>query len=216
MAIPSAPPEELVDQFFLGDEEFVWGLEKMMDWRVSWNRAVARAWADPDFKLRLLDPRGANSALAEIGWPPPQGLTIYVKEPIAYEQPAEEGAEPVAVHMLEWEEDLHKRTWVKSVATNEVDGSTKRDSGGKPVLEPAKKHVALNGWSYKLDPAAAVVQGGGVKVAVPRKAEMLAAFATEVILKLPPVPKTPELRALALADYDGLSRAYPFTCCCCC
>jgi hypothetical protein len=80
----------------------------------------------------------------------------------------------------------------------------------KIVDRKSGEEVAANGWAYEVNLKK--------KTAVYRKEALLKALKTKVIMMLPPEPskKDAEFAPLALADYDGLSRAYPFTCCCGC
>jgi hypothetical protein len=70
--------------------------------------------------------------------------------------------------------------------------------------------VSANGWAYQINLKK--------KTASDRRDAMMQALKTKVTLMLPPEPpkKDAEFAPLALADYDGLSRAYPFTTCCVC
>jgi hypothetical protein len=79
----------------------------------------------------------------------------------------------------------------------------------KIVNRKSGEEVAANGWAYEVDLKD--------KKVIYRKAALLKALTTKVIMVLPPEPskKDAEFAPLALADYDGLSRAYPFTCCAC-
>jgi hypothetical protein len=79
----------------------------------------------------------------------------------------------------------------------------------KIVNRKSGEEVAANGWAYEVDLKH--------KTATYRKSALLKALKTKVIMMLPPEPskKDAEFAPLALADYDGLSRAYPFTCCAC-
>jgi hypothetical protein len=53
-------------------------LKESVNWDYQWGQIVGRAWADDDFKQRLLaDPSGA---LKEYDLPPPAGLRIEVLE----------------------------------------------------------------------------------------------------------------------------------------
>jgi hypothetical protein len=80
----------------------------------------------------------------------------------------------------------------------------------KIVNRKTGEEVAANGWAYQVDLKH--------KTVVYRKAALLKALKTKVVMMLPPEPskKDAEFAPLALADYDGLSRAYPFTCCTAC
>lgn len=153
----------------LGDEPVVWGIEKMMSWRLAWQRAVAKAWAIDDFRTRLLNSKTTHEALQEVGWEVPEGLEIEVR--------AAEG--------IEWDENV---------------------SQFKLVDRKSGEEVAANGWAYEVNMKK--------KTVVYRKSAMLRALKTKVVMSLPPEPpkKDAEFAPLALADYDGLSRAYPFTC----
>ena len=161
------------DDGTLGDEPVVWGLEKMIGWRLAWQRAIAKAWALDDFKARLLDKKTTHEALAEVGWDVPEGLEIEVK----------------LAKGLEWDENV---------------------SRCKIVDRKTGEEVSANGWAYRVDLKK--------KTATYQKAALLKALKNKVIMMLPPEPpkKDAEFAPLALADYDGLSRAYPFTCSCGC
>lgn len=67
-------------------------------------------------------------------------------------------------------------------------------------------HIAANGWASRLQSNGELHD---------RRNEVLKALKTTVVMRLPPPPDDPELFALAVADYDGLSRAYPMTCLTC-
>jgi hypothetical protein len=161
------------DDGTLGDEPVVWGLEKMVGWRLAWQRAVAKAWALDAYKVRLLDSKTTHLALKEVGWEVPEGLEIEIK----------------AAKGIEWDENISQCTIIN------------RKTG---------EEVAANGWAYEVDLKH--------KKVVYRKTALLNALKTKVIMTLPPEPskKDAEFAPLALADYDGLSRAYPFTCSCVC
>ena len=79
----------------------------------------------------------------------------------------------------------------------------------KIINRKSGEEVSANGWAYEVDMKK--------KTVVYRKSALLEALRTKVILSLPPEPpkKDAEFAPLALADYDGLSRAYPFTCTMC-
>lgn len=156
----------------LGDEPFAWGFEKMMNWRLAWQRAVAKAWAMDEYRSRLLEPSTTHEALKEVGWEVPEGLEIEIR----------------AGAGIQWDKDIAQ--------CRIIDRRTRRE-------------VAANGWAYEIDANNKVVY---------RKAQLLQALKTKVIMTLPPEPPTDlaEFAPLALADYDGLSRAYPFTTCACC
>ncbi len=157
----------------LGDEPFAWGLEKMMGWRLAWQRAVAKAWALDDYKERLLDKKTTHEALREVGWEVPDGLEIEIR----------------AATGVEWDKDVSKYKLID------------RNSG---------EEVAANGWAYDVDPRK--------KTVTYKKEALLKALKTKVVMALPPEPSkdSADFAPLALADYDGLSRAYPFTSCACC
>lgn len=157
----------------LGDEPVIWGLEKMITWRLAWQRAVAKAWALDEYRTRLLDRKTTHEALQEVGWEVPPGLEIEIK----------------LAKGVEWDENVSRCRFID------------RKSG---------EEVAANGWAYSVDMKK--------KTAVSKQAAMLKAMKTKVIMVLPPEPskKDAEFAPLALADYDGLSRAYPFTCSCLC
>jgi len=67
-------------------------------------------------------------------------------------------------------------------------------------------HIAANGWAAQVETTA-----HGAKLRDRRRA-LLKALKTTVGLRLPPKPADERFAALAVADYDALSRAYPFTC----
>lgn len=157
----------LSDPDVFGDEEQAWGMEKNLDWRLAWQRAVAKAWAYPAYRAKLLEQPAV--ALREVGWQVPAGLELKVE---------------AAPGSFEWDPKVHEGSW----------GST-------------SEHLAVNGW------AARVGADGQLK---DRRAEVLKALKTTVVLRLPPKPADDALAALAVSDYDGLSRAYPFTCAVCC
>jgi hypothetical protein len=158
----------LNDSDVFGDEGQAWGMEKDLDWRLAWQRAVAKAWAMPVYKARLLE----NTALAlrEVGWEVPKGLELRVE----------------LAGDLEWDASVHER-----------------------ALDPerAEGHIAANGWASRLEKDGELTD---------RRDEVLKALRTTVVMRLPPPPDDATLSALAVADYDGLSRAYPFTCCAIC
>jgi len=172
---PVAKTKEIHSEFTegtLGDEDFEWGLEKMVALRLAWQRAVAKAWALDDFRDRLLNPKTAHAALQEVGWDVPGGLEIEIRRGSGIE-------------------------WDKTIAESKI------------IDKKTGKEVAANGWAYELD-----AKGH----AVYRRAKMLHALRTKVTMTLPPEPPkdSAEFAPLALADYDGLQRAYPFTTCTCC
>lgn len=77
------------------------------------------------------------------------------------------------------------------------------------------KQVVANGWAYSLE--LHPKKNGASEVTLhDNRVKLLDALQTTVILKLPPKPNETELLPLASADYDGLSRAYPFTSCLTC
>lgn len=157
------------DQGTLGDEPIGWGIEKMIGWRLAWQRAVAKAWAIDDYKAKLLDSQTTHDALKEVGWEVPEGLEIEIR---------------IATG-IEWDENV---------------------SQCKLINRKTGEQVSANGWAYEVD-----LEN---KKVIYRKAALLQALKTKVILSLPPEPsrKDAEFAPLALADYDGLSRAYPMTC----
>lgn len=157
----------------LGDEPFGWGFEKMLGWRLAWQRAVAKAWALDDYRTRLLDATTTHEALREVGWEVPEGLEIEIR----------------AATGIEWDKNV---------------------SQFRIVDRKTGEEVAANGWAYRVDPKK--------KTVVYRKRELLQALKTKVVMVLPPEPsrESADFAPLALADYDGLSRAYPFTSCACC
>jgi hypothetical protein len=167
----------LGDPDVFGDEENLWGMEKSMDWRLAWQRAVARAWIDPSGYGAELK-KDSKAALRKVGYEVPDGLKIKIEDPL----------EPLA-----WDPTVRNFTWTKEVETGK---------GGKKSV--TKKEIAANGWACSPKPP------------FDRRAQVLRALETTVILRLPPRPTDQGLAALALADYDGLSRAYPFTCCAIC
>ena len=67
----------LNDSDVFGDEGQAWGMEKDADWRLAWQRAVAKAWAMPAYKARLLEQPAL--ALREVGWEVPKGLELRVE-----------------------------------------------------------------------------------------------------------------------------------------
>jgi hypothetical protein len=161
----------LSDPDVFGDEEQTWGMEKSADWRLAWQRAVAKAWAIPEFKTRLLEQPAI--ALKEVGWEVPKGLELKIE---------------LAGEGIAWDSRVHDGALISESA-----------AGG---------HIAANGWA-----AEATAQGSRLR---DRRTDLLKALRTTVVLRLPPQPKEEKFSALALADYDGLSRAYPFTCSCVC
>jgi hypothetical protein len=167
----------LGDPDVFGDEENLWGIEKNLDWRLAWQRAIARAWIDPTgYGAELKsDP---NAALKKVGWDVPAGLKIKVEDPL----------QPIA-----WDPNVRNFSWTKEV-------EVKRH--GKNHVET--KEIAANGWA------------SSPEAPFDRRAAVLSALETTIILRLPPRPADEALAALALADYDGLSRAYPFSCAVCC
>jgi hypothetical protein len=158
----------LNDSDVFGDESQAWGMEKDFDWRLAWQRAVAKAWAMPAYKAKLLE----NPALAlrEVGWEVPKGLELRVE----------------LADDVKWDASVHERT-----------------------LDPdrGEGHIAANGWASRLEKNGELTD---------RRDEVLKALRTTVVMRLPPSPEDAKLSALAVADYDGLSRAYPFTCSCAC
>lgn len=84
--------------------------------------------------------------------------------------------------IVEWDGSVHEHDW------------TKEGNGKK------KRPIAANGWASQ------------TKKPHDRREAVLRSLQTTVIFTLPPKPKDVNASALALADYDGLSRAYPFTC----
>jgi hypothetical protein len=161
----------LSDPDVFGDEEQTWGMEKSADWRLAWQRAVAKAWAMPEYKARLLEQPAL--ALKEVGWEVPKGLELKIE---------------LAGEGIAWDARVH-------------DGALDSVSG--------EGHIAANGWASRLETTA---QGSKLR---DRRTELLKALRTTVVLRLPPPPQDEKFSALAVADYDGLSRAYPFTCCAC-
>lgn len=161
----------LCDPDVFGDEEQVWGMEKDRDWRLAWQRAVAKAWAMPEYKQRLLEDPAA--ALKEVGWEVPKGLEIKVE---------------LAGEAAAWDAAVH-----------DLSADAAREGG----------HIAANGWAARVEQTAAVPKLRD------RRVELLDALRTTVVLRLPQPPQEERFAALAIADYDGLSRAYPFTCCGC-
>jgi hypothetical protein len=155
----------LNDPNVFGDEENAWGMEKSLDWHLAWQRAVAKAWIDPDYAKLLKS--NTSEALLEVGWEVPPGLEIIVRDPKT---------------IVDWDGTVHDHTWSKDVQ-------------GKK-----KKPIPANGWSAQSTKPH------------DRRDAILESLQTTVIFTLPPKPKDMKESALALADYDGLSRAYPFTC----
>jgi hypothetical protein len=162
----------LCDPDVFGDEEQTWGMEKDRDWRLAWQRAVAKAWAYPAYKQKLLEQPAL--ALREVGWEVPKGLVLKVE---------------LAAKEFAWDPGVHENSTESSAL------------GG---------HIAANGWAARTERTP-----HGTKLRDARS-EALEALKTTVVLRLPPAPDDEKLTALALADYDGLSRAYPFTCCTAC
>jgi hypothetical protein len=165
----------LNDEQVFGDEQNVWGFERSLDWRLAWQRAIAKAWAFPAYRDKLL--KHPSEALAEVGWDVPRGLKIKI--------------EAVSEDSISWDGEVHKHKLVR-------DGKT----------------IAANGWACKVE----IHKGknGSVEATVHDEREkLLDALQTTVTLKLPPRPKDSDLLALASADYEGLARAYPFTCMTC-
>lgn len=158
----------LNDSDVLGDEGQAWGMEKDFDWRLAWQRAVAKSWAIPAYRARLLEQPAI--ALREVGWEVPKGLELRVE---------------LAPPDLHWDASVHER----GVDADRADG-----------------HVAANGWAAQVDRSGQIVD---------RRDALLRALKTTVVLRLPPPPVEERFLALAVADYDGLSRAYPFTTCVC-
>ncbi len=158
----------LSDPDVFGDEEQSWGMEKSLDWRLAWQRAVAKAWAMPAYKARLLEQPAA--ALKEVGWEVPKGLELKIE---------------LAGEGIAWDPRVH-------------EGAL--DSGA------TEGHIAANGWASRLE---TTTEGAKLR---DRRTELLKALRTTVVLRLPPAPQDDKFSALAVADYDGLSRAYPFTC----
>lgn len=158
----------LNDADVFGDEGQAWGMEKDLDWRLAWQRAVAKAWAMPAYRAKLLEQPAL--ALREVGWEVPKGLELKVE---------------LAPEGLRWDASVHERT-----------------------LDPerADGHIAANGWASRLERTGELVD---------RRDEVLKALKTTVVLRLPPAPAEERFLALAVSDYDGLSRAYPFTCLTC-
>jgi len=161
----------------LGGEENGWGLEKSLDWRLAWQRAVARAWIDPGGYGSELK-SNPKAALAKVGWEVPEGVKIVVEDP---------------VHPIAWDPTVHDVTWTRQVEVQK---------GGKTEVET--KEVAANGWMCSPKPP------------FERRAEVLKALETTVILRLPPRPADERLAALALADYEALSGGYPMAAFCVC
>src|SRR5688572_995920 len=66
-------------------------MEKDLDWRLAWQREVAKAWALPMYKQKLLE----NPALAlrEVGWEVPKGLELRVE---------------LAAEGLQWDASVHE------------------------------------------------------------------------------------------------------------
>jgi hypothetical protein len=118
----------------------------------------------------------------------PTTTHLALKE-VGWEVPEGLEIEIKAAHGIEWDENI---------------------SQYKIVNGKTGEEVAANGWAYEVDLKA--------KKVVFRKSALLKALKTKVIMMLPPEPskKDVEFSPLALADYDGLSRAYPFTCCTAC
>jgi hypothetical protein len=158
----------LNDSDVFGDESQAWGMEKDLDWRLAWQRAVAKAWALPAYQQKLLE--SPALALREVGWEVPKGLELKVE---------------LAAEGVGWDASVHER-----------------------ALDPdrAGGHIAANGWASKLERHGELSD---------RRDEVLKALKTTVTMRLPPAPKEDRFLALAMADYDGLSRAYPFTCAVC-
>ncbi len=167
----------LGDPDVFGDEENLWGIEKNLDWRLAWQRAVARAWIDPTGYGSELK-SNPKAALKKVGWEVPEGLKILIEDPL---------------HPIAWDPTVRTFTWTKEVEVKK---------GGKPAVKT--KEIAANGWACSPRPP------------FDRRAEVLKALETTLVLRLPPRPADMDLASLALADYDGLSRAYPFTCAVCC
>jgi hypothetical protein len=161
-------PPGLSDTDVFGDEGQTWGIEKSLDWRLAWQRAVAKAWAVPEYKERLLEKPAL--AFKEVGWEVPNGLELKIEL-------AGEGAK--------WDSKVHER----STVSQGTDG-----------------HKAANGWASEVDAKGQLRD---------RRVELLKALRTTVVLRLPPKPEDDRFSALAVSDYDGLSRAYPFTCAFC-
>jgi hypothetical protein len=166
----------LGDPDVFGDEENLWGIEKGLDWRLAWQRAVAKAWIDPTGYGKELktDPK---AALLKVGYEVPAGLKIKIEDPL----------EEIA-----WDSTVRNFTWTKEV-----------EAGNGAKKGVVKKEMAANGWACSPKPP------------FDRRAQLLRALETTIILRLPPRPADDTLAALALTDYDGLSRAYPFTCAIC-
>ena len=159
----------LNDSDVFGDEGQTWGMEKDADWRLAWQRAVAKAWAMPAYKAKLLEQPAL--ALREVGWEVPKGLELRVE---------------LASDDFKWDPSVHER-----------------------AMDPerAEGHIAANGWASRLEANGELTD---------RRNEVLKALRTTVVMRLPPPPEDAKLSALAIADYDGMSRAYPFTCSCFC
>jgi hypothetical protein len=163
-----SPPPGLNDADVFGDEGQTWGIEKSLDWRLAWQRAVAKAWAVPAYRERLLEKPAL--ALKEVGWEVPHGLELKIEL-------AGEGAK--------WDSNVHER----ATGSHGIDG-----------------HKPANGWASDVDAKGELHD---------RRGELLKALRTTVVLRLPPKPEEDKFLALAVSDYDGLSRAYPFTTCFC-
>ena len=161
----------LSDSDVFGDEGQMWGMEKSLHWRLAWQRAVAKAWAIPAYKARLLEQTAA--ALKEVGWDMPKGLQIEIE---------------LAGDGIAWDSQVHERALEATFGEG---------------------HLAANGWASQLETTA---QGTKLR---DRRMDLLKALKTTVVLRLPPQPEDDKFSALAVADYDALSRAYPFTCMTC-
>jgi hypothetical protein len=158
----------LCDPDVFGDEEQTWGMEKGLDWRLAWQRAIAKAWAMPEYKARLLEQ--PEVALREVGWVLPKGLEIKIE---------------LAGKDARWDARVHEP---------------------QPRLPQGQAHLSANGWAVERQ------ADGSLR---DRRTELLAALETTVVLRLPPAPEDEKLSALAVADYDALLRACPFTCMTC-